>query len=93
MKDCALEDTLIAKGDKFNLLQCLKNKIKKKKMENILYASVVESIMYAQVCTHPDIAYVVGMLGRYLSNPRMILITTKKCYFVDLIIMVLSTFE
>ena len=25
--------------------------------------------MYAQVCTHPDIAYIVGMLGRYLSNP------------------------
>ena len=27
--------------------------------------------MYAQVCTHPNIAYIVGMLGRYLSNPRM----------------------
>ena len=25
--------------------------------------------MYAQVCTRPDIAYIVGMLGRYLSNP------------------------
>ena len=72
MKDCALGDTLIAKGDKFNLLQCLKNEIKKKEMENIPYASAIGSIMYAQVCTHPDIAYVVGMLGKYLSNPRMI---------------------
>ena len=27
--------------------------------------------MYAQVCTHLDIMYIVGMLGRYLSNPRM----------------------
>ena len=27
--------------------------------------------MYAQVCTCPDIAYIVGMLGRYLSNPGM----------------------
>ena len=62
-------------------------------MENIPYASTVGSLMYAQACTHLDIAYVVGMLGRYLSNPRMILITTKKCYFVDLIIMVLSTFD
>ena len=26
--------------------------------------------MYAQVCTRPDIAFVVGMLGRYLSNPK-----------------------
>ncbi|XP_062100595.1 secreted RxLR effector protein 161-like [Humulus lupulus] len=25
--------------------------------------------MYAQVCTRLDIAYIVGMLGRYLSNP------------------------
>ena len=27
--------------------------------------------MYAQVCTRPDIAYIVGVLGRYLSNPGM----------------------
>jgi hypothetical protein len=25
--------------------------------------------MYAQVCTCPDITYIIGMLGRYLSNP------------------------
>ena len=47
MKDCALGNTLIAKGDKFNLLQCPKNKIEKKEMENISYASVVGSLMYA----------------------------------------------
>ncbi|KAL6329637.1 hypothetical protein AAG906_026357 [Vitis piasezkii] len=29
------------------------------------------SLMYAQVCTRPDIAYIVGMLGRYLSNPEI----------------------
>ena len=27
--------------------------------------------MYAQVCTRPDIAFVVSMLGRYQSNPGM----------------------
>ena len=27
--------------------------------------------MYAQVCTYPDIAFIVGMLERYLSNPGM----------------------
>ena len=27
--------------------------------------------MYAQVCTRPDISFIVGMLGRYLSNPGM----------------------
>ena len=40
-------------------------------MKRAPYASVVGSLMYAQVCTLPDIAYVVGMLGRYLSNPGM----------------------
>ena len=40
-------------------------------MKNIPYASVVGSLMYAQVCTRPDIAFVVGMLGRYQSNPGL----------------------
>ncbi|KAL5856864.1 hypothetical protein ACOSQ3_004322 [Xanthoceras sorbifolium] len=40
-------------------------------MQKIPYASAVESLMYAQVCTRPDIVFIVGMLGRYLSNPGM----------------------
>ena len=39
-------------------------------MQQIPYASTIGSLMYAQVCKRPDIAYIVGMLGRYLSNPR-----------------------
>ena len=27
--------------------------------------------MFPQVCTRPDIAFIVGMLGIYLSNPGM----------------------
>ena len=64
MKDCAREDTLIVKGDKFSLLQCPRNEIEKKEMENIPYTSIVWTLLYAQICTCPDIAYVVGMLGR-----------------------------
>jgi hypothetical protein len=40
-------------------------------MKQIPYASVVGSLMYAQVCTRPDITFVVGMLGRYQTNPGM----------------------
>ena len=40
-------------------------------MQMIPYASIVQSLMYAHVCTRPNIAYSVGVLGRYLSNPRM----------------------
>ena len=38
-------------------------------MEKVLYASVVGSLMYAMLCTRPDIFYVVGMVSRYQSNP------------------------
>lgn len=38
-------------------------------MSNIPYASVVGNLMYAQVCTRPDLAFVVGLLGRFQSNP------------------------
>ena len=41
-----------------------------KKMRTIPYSSMVGSLMYDQVCTRPDIAFVMGMLGRYLSNPE-----------------------
>ncbi|XP_061346288.1 secreted RxLR effector protein 161-like [Gastrolobium bilobum] len=37
-------------------------------MKNIPYDSAVGSLMYAQVCTRPDIAFAVNTLGRYLSN-------------------------
>ena len=38
-------------------------------MKTIPYASVVGSLMYAQVCTRLDISFIVNVLGRYLSNP------------------------
>ena len=39
------------------------------RIEKVPYASAVGSLMYAQVCTRPDIAFVINALGRYLSNP------------------------
>ncbi|RVW39334.1 Retrovirus-related Pol polyprotein from transposon TNT 1-94 [Vitis vinifera] len=64
-------DTPVAKGDKFSLNQCPKNSLESQEMQKIPYASAMGSLMYAQVCTCPDIAYILGMLGRYLSNPGM----------------------
>ena len=69
MKDCSPSVSPIVKGDRFNLNQCLKNELEREQMKNIPYASAVGSLMYAQVCTRPDIAFAVGMLGRYQSNP------------------------
>ena len=71
MKDCSPSIAPIVKGDKFHMNQCLRNDLEKEQMCNIPYASAVGSMMYAQVCTRPDIAFVVGMLGRYQSNPGL----------------------
>ena len=37
----------------------------------ISYASAVESFMYAQVGTRSDIAFAIGMLGKYQKDPSM----------------------
>ncbi|XP_070023443.1 secreted RxLR effector protein 161-like [Nicotiana sylvestris] len=41
------------------------------KVKYIQYASLVGSLMYAHVCTRSDIAFTVGMLSRYQSNPDL----------------------
>ena len=69
MKDWSPNVTPIVKGDRFNLNLCPEHDIKNEQMKNIPYASVVGSIMYVQVCTRPDIAFAISMLGRYQSNP------------------------
>lgn len=41
----------------------------KEEMQKIPYSSAVGSLMYAMVCTRPDLAYAVGTVSRFLSNP------------------------
>ena len=65
MKDYSPSIAPIVKCDRFNLNQCPKNELEKEQMKNIPYAFAMGSLMYAQVCTRPDIAFIVGMLGRY----------------------------
>ena len=39
------------------------------RMSRIPYASAVGSIMYAMLCTRPDVAYALSMTSRYQSDP------------------------
>ncbi|XP_068649563.1 secreted RxLR effector protein 161-like [Aristolochia californica] len=71
MKGCSPSVAPIVKGDRFNWNQCPKNNLEREQMKDIPYASAVGSLMYVQVCTRPDIAFAVGMFGRYQSNPRL----------------------
>jgi hypothetical protein len=45
------------------------SKKENEEMKKVSYASPVGSLMYAMVCTRPDIAHVVGVVSRFLSNP------------------------
>lgn len=72
MEDCKHAEAPVVKGDKFSLDQSPSSNFEKESMKNFPYSSAVGSLMYAQVCTRPDLAFVVGVLGRYLSNPGSI---------------------
>lgn len=38
-------------------------------MSKVPYASAVGSLMYAMVCIKPDMAHIVSVVSRFLSNP------------------------
>jgi hypothetical protein len=59
----------IVKGDRYGEFQYPKNQYEIDQMKMVPYASAVGNLQYAQVCTRPDIAYVIGLLGRLQSNP------------------------
>ncbi|XP_057990254.1 uncharacterized protein LOC131172753 [Hevea brasiliensis] len=58
----------VLSSEKLSKAQCPQDDKERIEMENIPYGSAVESLIYAQVCTHPDIAFAISVLGRYLSN-------------------------
>lgn len=62
-------DTPIVKGEGLNLSNCPKTPKEQKEMEKVPYASAISNLMYAMMCTRPDICYVVGMVSRYQLNP------------------------
>ena len=69
MQQCKQGIAPVCKGDKLSLSQCPHSDFEKAQMKNVPYASALGSIMYAQVCTRPDIAFATRLLGRYQSNP------------------------
>ena len=38
-------------------------------MSKMPYASAIGSLMYAMVCTRPDIAHAMGVVSRFMSRP------------------------
>ena len=54
---------------KLSKADCPNDKMTGDDMRDFPYASACGSLMYAMVATRPDIAYAVGVVSRYMSNP------------------------
>ena len=68
MQNCKSSPAPIVKDDRYGEFQCPRNQYEIDKMKTVSYSLAVGSLQYAQVCTHPDLAFVTGLLGRYQSN-------------------------
>jgi len=53
---------------KLSTMQCPTNEEEKKEMSRVPYSSVVGILMYAMICTRPDIAHAVGVVSQFLSH-------------------------
>ena len=43
----------------------------RERMNDVPYASAIGSIMYAMLCTRPDVCLAISLAGRYQSNSGM----------------------
>ena len=68
MKDAKPVGTPLAAHFKMSIELCPSDDKEKEEMSGIPYASTVGSLMYAMVCTRPEIAYSVGVVSRFLAN-------------------------
>jgi hypothetical protein len=81
MQDCKPVKVPIPVGARLTVEQCPKTQEEIEDMAHVPYASVVGSLMYAMVCTRPDISHAVGVLRRYMSTPGKEHWTTVKRVF------------
>ena len=58
----------VLEGVKLSKSQCSTTAKDREKMKVIPYASSIGSIMYAMLCTRPDVFFAISLAGRYQSN-------------------------
>jgi hypothetical protein len=69
MQDCKPIFTPLPIDFKLSSSMSPSNKAERMEMSRVSYASVVRSLMFAMICTRPDIAQAVGAVSRYMENP------------------------
>ena len=56
-------------GLSLSVSQCPATREQRDKMIGIPYASAIRSIMYAMLCTRPDVSYALSMTSRFQKDP------------------------
>lgn len=56
-------------GIQLSKTQCPSTTDEQSNMSRVPYASAIGSIMYAMLCTRPDISYALSVTSRYQANP------------------------
>ena len=57
-------------GVRLSKTQCPTTAEDREKMKDVPYASAIGSIMYAMLCTRPDICLAISLAGRYQSKSK-----------------------
>ena len=69
MHDAKSVSTPIAPHFKLSALQCPSSDKEIEYMSRVPYSSAVGSLMYAMVCSRPDLSYAMSLVSRYMANP------------------------
>jgi len=70
MTNCKPLSVSIFVGTKLLVEQCPTTPTKLEDMTYVPYANAIGILKYAMVCTRPTISQVVGVLSRFMTNPR-----------------------
>ena len=68
MQDAKPVSTPLANHFKLSGSQCPKNEKEIEDMSKVPYASAIRCLMYAMVCTRPDLAHAVSTVSKYMAN-------------------------
>jgi ATP-binding cassette subfamily B (MDR/TAP) protein 1 len=69
MHDAKFLSTPIASHFKLSALQCSTSKYDIEYISRVPYSSAVGSLMYAIVCSRPDLSHAMSLVSRYMANP------------------------
>ena len=69
MESCKKGFLPMSHGVALSKTQCPSTPDELQRMSAVPYASAIGSIMYAMICTRPDVSHALSMTSRYQSNP------------------------